>query len=110
MADDPAAGPAAVADLGEERDVAAADVAGDLDLLGGLHRVAAQGADLRRVDAGVGARRHDDLAGELGFRGLEVLGKCVWAMPAMAVASRKVTAGDMARKTSSGPDGTSDGG
>ena len=75
LAHDTTAGPASVADLAEEGDLPAPDVADDVDLLGGLHRVGAQGVDLGRVDAGVRARVDDHRARQLRFGGLEVLGK-----------------------------------
>ena len=75
MAHDAAARPAAVADLAEERDLPAADVADDVDLLGRLHRVRAQGVDLGGVDAGVRAGVDDHRARQLRLGGLEVLGE-----------------------------------
>ena len=66
---DAAAGAAAVADLGEEGDVAEADVAGDLDLAVGLHRVRREPVDLGGLDAGVVERREHGLSASSVFVG-----------------------------------------
>ena len=53
LADDAAAGAAAVADLGEEGDVAEPDVAGDVDLAAVLHREHREAVDVGRLEARV---------------------------------------------------------
>ena len=57
LADHAAAGAAAVADLGEERDVAEPDVAGDVDLAAVLHREHRQAVDVAGARPGVVDRR-----------------------------------------------------
>jgi hypothetical protein len=78
VAHDAAAGTAAVADLGKERDVTEAEVAGDVDLAALLHREHRQPIDLGGLHGGVVERGRDRLARErelgvrqpLGERGL----------------------------------------
>src|SRR5689334_6921233 len=55
---------AAVADLAEERDVAQAEVAGDVDFLGRLEGVRRESVDLTGIDGGVVERELDRLERE----------------------------------------------
>src|SRR3954452_23324393 len=75
MADDAATGTAPVAHLAEERDVAEAEVAGDLDLFGGLECVRREPVDFPGRDAGVVERELDGLQGEALLGPVEPLGE-----------------------------------
>ena len=75
MTDGGAAGTAAVADLGKERDVARADVLGHGDLVRRLH---GERAKVRRPHRVRSRRREggdDGLAGQLGLRPVNLLGE-----------------------------------
>ena len=81
VADDAAAGAAAVADLAEPGDLAHAEVAGDVDLAAVLHRVQAEPVDLARGDAGVVQRHLDRAGGQLQLGVLETLAELGLADP-----------------------------
>ncbi len=103
VAHDAAAGAAAVADLGEERDVTEADVAGDVDLAAVLHREHRQPVDLARARC----RRRRARPRSPGTRArarspASPLANDVCPMPAMAVrsASGPATTTSLPRRSS----------
>jgi hypothetical protein len=71
QADRAAPGAAAVADLGEEAEVAETHAASELEVVVPLHRVAGQRIDLAGIDAAVSKGRHDGFTRQLQLGSVE---------------------------------------